>query len=341
MSQPNVNAGTKEACPRPTEGTPDARSKSGRRVWPWIVGVGGLLVFLAGTALCALVGLSLNAQMPSDPSGWTARSGEAVGLIYIEGTIGAGIPGAAGAVDTEAILNYVRQAEANRRVKAIVVYINSPGGAPLPADLMYRALRDATKPVVVAMGDVAASGGYYIAAGAERIYAHPATITGSIAVYGRLLNAAQLFETLGVEGIIVRSGASKAIGNVFERPTEEQLAIEQGIVDELHDLFVRSVAEGRGMDEQKVRELADGRPYTAKQALELGLIDEIGTLSDAIEGAARMGEIAGEPQIIEYKRAPTLLEVWMGALSSRQGGAALQEWLDPQWALPQMRYFGR
>ena len=282
----------------------------------------------------------MGAQGTGLRSGWPSQGGDAVGLIYIEGTIGTGISGAVGGVDTEAVLDYVRQAESSRRVKAIVVYINSPGGSPLPADLMYRALRDATKPVVVAMGDVAASGGYYIAAGADKIYAHPATITGSIAVYGRLINAAQLFEALGIEGIIVRSGASKAIGNVFERPTEEQLAIEQGIVDDLHDLFVRSVAEGRGMDEQEVRALADGRPYTAQQALELGLVDGIGTLSDAIQEAARLGDIAGEPQIIEYKRAPTLLEVWMGAFGARTGDAALHEWLDPQWGLPQMRYFG-
>jgi protease-4 len=298
------------------------------------------LVLLTGTAICALIGLSMSAQSPGFRSRWASQASDAVGLIYIEGTIGTGISGSVGAVDTEAVLEYVRQAESSRRVKAIVVYINSPGGSPLPADLMYRALRDATKPVVVAMGDVAASGGYYIAAGADKIYAHPATITGSIAVYGRLINAAQLFETLGVEGIIVRSGASKAIGNVFERPTEEQLAIEQGIVDELHDLFVRSVAEGRSMDEQDVRALADGRPYTAQQALDLGLVDGIGTLSDAIDEAARLGDIEGEPQIIEYKRAPTLLEVWMGALNSRRGDAALHEWLDPQWGLPQMRYFG-
>jgi len=298
------------------------------------------LVLLTGTAICALIGLSMSAQSPGFRSRWASQASDAVGLIYIEGMIGTGISGSVGAVDTEAVLEYVRQAESSRRVKAIVVYINSPGGSPLPADLMYRALRDATKPVVVAMGDVAASGGYYIAAGADKIYAHPATITGSIAVYGRLINAAQLFETLGVEGIIVRSGASKAIGNVFERPTEEQLAIEQGIVDELHDLFVRSVAEGRSMDEQDVRVLADGRPYTAQQALDLGLVDGIGTLSDAIDEAARLGDIEGEPQIIEYKRTPTLLEVWMGALISRRGDAALHEWLDPQWGLPQMRYFG-
>jgi protease-4 len=188
------------------------------------------------------------------------------------------------------------------------------------------------------MGDVAASGGYYIAAGADKILAHPATITGSIAVYGRMVNAAQLFETLGIEGIIVRSGESKAMGNVFERPTEEQLAIQQGLVDELHDLFVRSVAEGRGMDEQEVRALADGRPYTANQALELGLVDGLGTLADAIQLAAEMGGISGEPEIIEYKRPPSLFESWMGALHLGRGELALQEWLDPQVGLPQMRY---
>jgi protease-4 len=282
----------------------------------------------------------MDVQRSSDPTEWISWGGDAVGLVYIEGSIGTGISGAVGAVDTQAVLDYVREADLNRRVRAIVVYVNSPGGAPLPSDMMYRALRDATKPVVVAMGDVAASGGYYIAAGADKVYAHPATITGSIAVYGQLLNAAELFETLGIEGIIVRSGDAKAIGNVFERPTAEQLAIEQAIVDELHDLFVRSVAEGRGMDEQEVRELADGRPYTAQQALDLGLVDGIGTLDDAIEEAARLGNIDGGPEIIEYKRAPSLLEVWMGALRSQRGDTALRDWLDPQWGLPQMRYFG-
>lgn len=328
MSELKVNAGPQGSVDPPAQ-------SSRRRVWVWVVGFGGLVVLLAGTVLCVLVGLSMSVQAPSMSWG-----GDAVGLITVEGTIGTGISGSVGAVNTQAFLDYVRQADANHRVKAIVVYINSPGGSPLPADLMYRALREATKPVVVAMGDVAASGGYYIAAGADKIYAHPATITGSIAVYGRLLNAAELFETLGIEGIIVRSGASKAIGNVFERPTEEQLAIEQGIVDELHDLFVRSVADGRGMDEQAVRALADGRPYTAKQALELGLVDGIGTLSDAIDEAGRLGDIVGQPDIIEYKRTPSPIEVWLGALGARQNDVVLNQWLDPQWGLPQMRYFG-
>ena len=323
------------------QGSASAPKSGRRRAWAWVVGIAVLMALLASTAMCVLVGLSMvrtgSGQPPGSGSGW---GGDAVGLIYIEGTIGTGISGMSGTVNTKAVLQYIRQADANRRVKAMVVYINSPGGAPLPADLMYRALRDAAKPVVVAMGDVAASGGYYIAAGADKIYAHPATITGSIAVYGRLLNAAQLFETLGIEGIIVRSGGAKAIGNIFERPTEEQLAIEQGLVDELHDLFVRSVAEGRGMDEQEVRALADGRPYTALQALELGLVDEIGTLSDAVQEAAQMGGIEGAPAIIEYRRSPSLLEVWLGALGARKGDAALPDWLDLQWGLPQMLYLG-
>jgi protease-4 len=148
-------------------------------------------------------------------------------------------------------------------------------------------------------------------------------------------------DKLGVEGIIVRSGDSKAAGNVFERPTDEQLAIEQAIVDELHELFVQAVAEGREMDAEVVRGLADGRPYTGRQALELGLVDEFGGLSDAIHEAARLGGIEGEPEVIEYQQPATLLEMWT---SVRQpplwDSQALLAWLDAQVPVPQMRYVG-
>ena len=143
--------------PQRSAGTP--AKPGGRRVWAWVVGVGCLLVLLTGTALCALLGISMSARSPGGLSEWAFLGGDAVGLIYIEGVIGTGISGTVGAVDTQAVLDYVREADANQRVKAIVVYINSPGGAPLPSDLMYRALRGANKPVVAAMGDVAASGG--------------------------------------------------------------------------------------------------------------------------------------------------------------------------------------
>ncbi len=145
---------------------------------------------------------------------------------------------------------------------------------------------------------------------------------------------------LGVEGIIVRSGDAKAMGNLFEHPTEEHLAIEQAIVDELYDMFVRAVAEGRSMDEERVRKLADGRPYTGQQALELGLVDELGSLRDAIRIAAKMGGISGEPQIIEYKRTPSLLESLLESRHLRSGDPLVLEWPETHYLIPQAIYTG-
>jgi protease-4 len=266
------------------------------------------------------------------------RIADAVGVIYVEGMIGPSGSGTVSMVNSEVVLDYVKQAESDSRVKAIVVYVNSPGGAVVPSDQIYHALRDAAKPVVAAMGDVAASGGYYIAVGADTIVAHPATLTGSIGVYGQIINAADLLETLGIEGIIVRSGDNKAAGNWFEHPTEEQLAIEQAMVDELYELFVSVVSEGRGMDIDRVRELADGRAYTGRQALELGLVDRLGSLPDAIREAARMGGIDGEPQIIEYRRTPSLFELWFASQRLEEGPLAVLERLDSWFWLPQARY---
>jgi len=284
---------------------------------------------------CLLAGYALSTQQNS-----VSLGGDAVGLVRIEGGIGL-TTAAGGSVNAEVVLDQIRQAQANDRIKAIVVFVNSPGGTVVPADEIYHALREATKPVVAVMGDVAASGGYYVACGADKILAHPATLTGSIGVYGRLLNAAELLEKLGVEGIIVRSGDSKAAGNLFERPTREQLAIEQAIVDELHELFVQAVAEGRVMDPEVVRGLADGRPYTGRQALDLGLIDEFGGLSDAIREAARMGGIEGEPQVVEYRQPASLRDLWAGIRQPPMwDGQAFLTWLDAQYPVPQMRYVG-
>ncbi len=301
--------------------------------WLWVAGVAVGLVLVWSTAICVLVG-----AMAGSPSRAMPVGGDAVAVIYLEGSIGVTTAGGGAAVDSAQIIDYVEDAERSRRVKAIVVYINSPGGAVVPSDLMYQALREASKPVVAVMGDVAASGGYYIACGADRIVAHPATITGSIGVYGRLINAADLLDTLGVEGIIIRSGDTKASGNWFEHPTEEQIAVQQEIVDELHELFVRAVATGREMDVDKVRDLADGRPFTGEQALELGLIDALGDLPDAITAAAELAGIPGEPEVIEYRRTPSLLEMWLSSRLQQDGQLALLEWLDRQFVLPAARY---
>jgi len=303
------------------------------RFWWWLGGVVVVVALIWGISVCVLLGIASGVSTPTLSTG-----GEAVAVIYIEGTIGVSSAAGGPTVNSSEILDFIRQANDSNRIRAIVVYINSPGGTVVPSDEMYRALRESGKPVVAAMGDIAASGGYYIACGADKIVAHPATITGSIGVYGQLVNAADLLEKLGVEGIIVRSGDSKAVGNWFEHPTEEQLAIEQVIVDELHSMFVQAVAEGREMDEAEVRELADGRPYTGKQALELGLVDALGSLQDAISTAAEMAGIEGDPQVIRYRRTPTLLETWLSAQPSGRGEVALLEWLSVQSMIPQVRY---
>lgn len=306
-----------------------------RRVWYWICGVVAALAVVWSAALCALVGVS------------SGRSGEAVlwgsdaiAVIFVEGTIGMSSPTTGTGVNSDEVIGYIERAEGNSRIKAIVVYINSPGGTVVPSDEMYRALRAAEKPVVAVMGDIAASGGYYIACGADKILAHPATITGSIGVYGQMINAADLLERLGVEGIIIRSGDSKAAGNWFEHPTEEQIAIEQAMVDELNDMFVQAVIDGRDMAEADVRQLADGRPYTGRRALELGLIDALGDLSDAISAASELAEIEGEPQIIEYRRTSSWLDLWLSGRQSLRSELDVLRWLDAQSAIPQMRYRG-
>ena len=287
-----------------------------RRVWSWVVGTVAVFVILSGVGSCALLGIMANLALGDRQPSW--RFGDAVGVIYIEGPIGVSSVSSAASVNSSTIINFIKQAEANSSVKAIVLYINSPGGAVVPSVEMYHAVKEAQKPVVAVMGDVAASGGYYIAAGADKVLAHPATITGSIGVYGQLINAAELLEKLGVEGIIIRSGDSKAVGNWYERPTKEQIAIEQAIVDELHNMFVQDVATGRDMSEKEVRVLADGRPYTGKQALELGLIDMLGNLEDAIDQAAELGSIEGTPEVIEYRPVPTFTELLLSSQQAQQ-----------------------
>lgn len=310
-----------------------ALSRPWRRGWVWVAVVGIVLVVGWCGGIAVLSGLVFGSSSVS----WGV--GDAVAVVYIEGAIGGGA--AAGGVDTAAVLDAIAQAERDGQVKAIVAFVNSPGGSVVPSDEMYQALLEATKPTVAAMGDVAASGGYYVACGADKIVAHPASITGSIGVYAQLINAADLLDKLGVEGIIIRSGDSKATGNWFEHPTAEQLATEQAIVDELYDMFVGIVATSRDLSEEQVRGLADGRAYTGRQALGLGLIDELGSLDDAIQLAAQMGGIAGEPRVVEYRHTPSVLDLWLGARAADQTDLAILQWLDAQVSLPEMRYTGQ
>ncbi len=193
----------------------------------------------------------------------------------------------------------------DRRVKAVVLRINSPGGAVTASDIMYQELlsfrHDTHKPVVACMMDVAASGAYYLAMGCDVVYAHPTTVTGSIGVIMSLYNASGLFTKLGVSSDPIKSGPNKDIGNPGRPMTDEERGILQGMVNSFYDQFVHVVVEGRHLPEERVRVLADGRVYTGLDAEKLGLVDKVGYLEDAIQTAMDLACIK-DATVVAYDR---------------------------------------
>lgn len=205
-------------------------------------------------------------------------------------------------------------------IKAIVLRVDSPGGGVGPSQEIYSEVARITqdKPIIVSMGSVAASGGYYVAAPANKIYANPGTITGSIGVIMEFTNVLDLMDKIGLKTRVVKSGMHKDIGSSVREMTVEEQALLQGLIDDVHSQFVAAVSEGRNLSEGDVRKLADGRIFTGKQALRLGLIDELGGLRVAIFEAARQGGIVGEPNIV-YPEEPSvsLIDYFVGTTLSK------------------------
>jgi protease-4 len=196
-------------------------------------------------------------------------------------------------------------AACDHRVKAVVLRINSPGGAVTASDIMYQDLlafrRKTHKPVVACMMDVAASGAYYLAMGADWVIAHPTTVTGSIGVIMSLYNAAGLFGKIGLASNPIKSGPNKDIGNPARPMTRQERAILQGMVNSFYDQFVHVVATARRMPEEQVRPLADGRVYTGAEACKLGLVDEVGYLEGAIATAKHLACLQ-DAKVVAYDR---------------------------------------
>jgi protease-4 len=278
---------------------------------------------LAGSCLGGVLVLRL--VMPRDVAGL----GEGVAIIPVEGTIvGGGPPPGlmrpANAYSDE-ITRFVEQAETNPWVRAIVVRVDSPGGAVVASDEIYQALVHATrKPVVVSMGSVAASGGYYIACAADEVFANANTLTGSIGVISVQPNVEGLLDKIGVRMYVMESGPHKESGT-FQPFTEEDQEIWRGIIEETYGNFVQVVVQGRELPEERVRELGDGRIYTGQQALDAGLVDTLGNLPEAIARAGELGGIVGKPRIIPYDPAPPLFG---GLLSSLLMGDPLDAWQE-------------
>lgn len=212
---------------------------------------------------------------------------EHITILHVEGTIQ---PESYGSIDysQDWMLEQIEDARLDDNNKGLILFINTPGGTVYETDEVYLELleyKETGKPYYVAMGAQATSGGYYMAAPADRIYANRNCWTGSIGVtMGTFYDISGLLDKYGIETETITSGDNKAMGSTVEPMTKEQKAIFQSLVDEAYDQFVGIVADGRNMSVKEVKKLADGRIYTAQQALDNGLIDEIGTLEDAVSG---------------------------------------------------------
>jgi protease-4 len=208
----------------------------------------------------------------------------------------------------------------NATVKAIVMRINSPGGAIAPSQEIYEAVRSTRassgKPIVASLDNVAASGGYYIASACDRIVSNPGSITGSIGVILEWMNTKDLVAWAKMKPEIITSGALKAAGTPYLDLTDAERAYFQSIVEQLHGQFVRAVAAGRKgkMSETDVARIADGRVFTGEQALQLKLVDEIGNLDDAVHAAAKLAGVHGTPgTIYPRKQKPGLFDLLSGS----------------------------
>ncbi|GAB63829.1 putative peptidase [Candidatus Jettenia caeni] len=219
----------------------------------------------------------------------------------------------------EAVKQDLEQATQDSHVKAVILEVNSPGGGITASDVIYNRIMkfkaDTQKKVVVYMGDIAASGGYYISAAADAIVAHPTTITGSIGVIMPLINVAELINRYGIKDNSIASGAMKEIGSPFKQMTPEEANILKDIIHELYMQFVTVVSTGRSMDVETVKKLADGRIYTGKQAVEKGLVDRLGYLEDAIHVTRKLSGLS-EATVVRYEK-PSGLAGMFGLLSRR------------------------
>ena len=217
--------------------------------------------------------------------------GPRVAVVEIEGII----------LDGDQVVRELRDHAENPAVKAVVVRVNSPGGVVAPTQEIYNAIqrvRKGGKPVVASFGAVAASGGYYVGAATNRIFANPGTLTGSIGVVMQMANVEGLLKKVGVEYVVVKAGAYKDVGNFARTMTAEERRILQALLDDVHGQFITAVAQGRGLDESAVRAVADGRIYSGAQAKTLKLVDELGGFEEAVEAAGKLGGVPGKPKLI-------------------------------------------
>jgi len=251
-----------------------------------------VMIFLAAVvALGVLFAVSMLIARAIMGAGETKLSDkEGVGLVEVRGMI----------LDSKDTVRQLRYFLKKDGVKAVVLRVDSPGGVVAPSQEIYEEVRKfaAKKKIIVSMGSLAASGGYYISAPATLIYANPGTITASIGVILKLSNIEGLMDKIGIKSSTLKTGKFKDSGSPLRGLLPEDQAMLQAVIDNTHEQFVRAVAAGRKLPVEEVRKIADGRILSGEQAKGMKLVDRLGTLQDAIEEAGRLAGIKDEPEVI-------------------------------------------
>jgi len=272
----------------------------------WLVVGGGALLFF----VLSLVALAMFASR--GPS--FSLSGNQVAVLDLEGII----------LDSKDFVEQLNNYGRSGGVRAVVLRINSPGGGVAASQEIYEAVRkfraETRKKVVVSMSSVAASGGYYVACGADRIFANPGSITGSIGVIAEWYNYGDLLKWAKLQEVVFKSGEFKDSGSGARPLTDAEKVYFQNLIDNMYGQFVAAVASNRKLNVAGVRKLADGRVYTGQEAKNNGLVDELGTLQDAVAAAAKLAGIVGEPNVVKpVRRKITVLDLLLGDVRSTLG----------------------
>lgn len=286
-----------------------------------------LIVVVVGAVLMLLAGGLVTSLLESASLGF----GEKIGVLEVEGAIG---DGRAYEARSRELVRSLQKWSEDDSIKGIVVRINSPGGTVAATQEVYEEIRNyrekTERPVIASMGDIAASGGYYTAAACDEIFANPGSLTGSIGVILSFANVQDLTDKIGIRFTTIKSGEYKDIGSGFRPMTEEERGLLQDMIDDVYDQFVEAVLEGRGdvfrevlaerleKDEalltddeitSHARALADGRIFSGTQAHDEGLVDQIGTLQDAIRRVEMLAGIKGKPKLVSSRVPRTLFDV--------------------------------
>ena len=283
-----------------------------------------ILLFVVGFVLL-VVGV-VTSSIPAETEIVTHGSGEKIAVVDVYGAI----------VSSTEINRQLKEYAEDESIKAVLIHIDSPGGSVVASQEIYeqvRSIREDGKPVIVSMGSLAASGGYYVACGATRIVANRGTLTGSIGVIAEFLQLREALDKLGVDVKVIKSGKLKDSGSPVRDMTGEDEQYFQSLMDEVHRQFASVVGQERGMEMERVMELADGRVFTGEDALSKGLVDTIGTFSDAVTIAAGLAGIDGDPAIVRERRRRVWWENFAG-----EALMEVVEWKDEILNRPVLSY---